>query len=239
MENNEGKINSTSEENVDLSANANSSEGSADVNVSAEDEPKEETIEGSDSNEAAKDGSNANGSPKKKKGFFSSMMGDKGSSTAGTEDAKIREEMEALQSKLAESHDKYIRLFSEFDNYKKRTSRERVELIKTAASDVVSELLPVVDDFERALASFPADQEPDAIRLGVELVYTKLKGILEKQGLKEIEAMGAPFDTDYHEALTNIPSPDESMKGKVLDVIQKGYMLNDKVIRFARVVVGN
>ena len=112
-------------------------------------------------------------------------------------------------------------------------------MIKTAASDVVSELLPVVDDFVRALASFPADQEPDAIRLGVELVYTKLKGILEKQGLKEIEAMGAPFDPDYHEALTNIPSPDESMKGKVLDVIQKGYMLNDKVIRFARVVVGN
>ena len=239
MENNEGKINSTSEENVDLSANANSSEESADVNVSAEVEPKEETIEGSDSNEAAKDGSNANGGPKKKKGFFSSMMGDKGSSTAGTEDAKVREEMEALQAKLAESQDKYIRLFSEFDNYKTRTSRERVELIKTAASDVVSELLPVVDDFERALASFPADQEPDAIRLGVELVYTKLKGILEKQGLKEIEAMGAPFDTDYHEALTNIPSPDESMKGKVLDVIQKGYMLNDKVIRFARVVVGN
>lgn len=239
MENNEGKINSTSEENVDLSANANSSEESADVNVSPEVEPKEETIEGSDSNEAAKDGSNANGGSKKKKGFFSSMMGDKGSSTAGTEDAKVREEMEALQAKLAESQDKYIRLFSEFDNYKKRTSRERVELIKTAASDVVSELLPVVDDFERALASFPADQEPDAIRLGVELVYTKLKGILEKQGLKEIEAMGAPFDTDYHEALTNIPSPDESMKGKVLDVIQKGYMLNDKVIRFARVVVGN
>jgi molecular chaperone GrpE len=239
MENNEGKINSTSEENVDLSANANSPEESADVNVSAEAESKEESIEGSDPSEPAKDGSNANGNPKKKKGFFSSMMGDKGSSTSGTEDAKIREEMEALQAKLAESQDKYIRLFSEFDNYKKRTSRERVELIKTAASDVVSELLPVVDDFERALASFPADQEPDAIRLGVELVYTKLKGILEKQGLKEIEAMGAPFDTDYHEALTNIPSPDESMKGKVLDVIQKGYMLNDKVIRFARVVVGN
>lgn len=239
MENNEGKFNSSSEENVDLSAKTNSSEEPVDVNMSAEPELQEEAIDETEAGEAAKEGTNSNGSPKKKKGFFSSMMGDKGSPSASAEETKAKEEIESLQSKLAESQDKYVRLFSEFDNYKKRTSRERVELLKTAASDVVSELLPVVDDFERAIASFPADQEPDAIRLGVELVYTKLKGILEKQGLKEIEAMGAPFDTDFHEALTNIPSPDESMKGKVLDVIQKGYMLNDKVIRFARVVVGN
>lgn len=157
-----------------------------------------------------------------------------------TETAPELSAEEKLQQENAALNDKYLRLFAEFDNFKRRTQKERVELLQTAGKDVIISLLPVLDDFDRAnkaMENTAADL--DAIREGVALVHNKLKGILSQKGLKEMESINAAFDTDNHEAITKIPAPNEDMKGKVMDVLEKGYTLNDKVIRFAKVVVGS
>lgn len=146
--------------------------------------------------------------------------------------------LEEEKAKYAELNDKYLRLFSEFDNYRKRTAKEKLELTVTASENVIKDILPVFDDFERALQNMEKNGN-EADMQGVTLIFNKLKNVLKTKGLEEIEAMDTEFNTDEHEALTMIPAPDESKKGKVLDVIQKGYKLNGKVIRFARVVVGN
>jgi molecular chaperone GrpE len=148
-------------------------------------------------------------------------------------------ELEELKEKYNDLNDRYLRLYSEFDNFRKRTNKEKLELIKSASEDLIVELLPVLDDFERGLKAFQDHKADPELIAGVELIYTKLLNILKQKGLKPMDAMGKEFDTDYHEALTNIPAPSEDMKGKVVDVIQKGYLLNDKVIRFAKVVVGS
>lgn len=145
---------------------------------------------------------------------------------------------EKLQLENSNLNDKYLRLFAEFDNYKRRTQKERVELLQTAGKDVVVSLLPVLDDFERALKATENATEVAAIREGVMLVQTKLKSILSQKGLKEMESINTAFDTDIHEAITKIPAPSDDLKGKVVDELEKGYTLNDKVIRFAKVVVG-
>ncbi|MDQ7949954.1 MAG: nucleotide exchange factor GrpE [Pedobacter sp.] len=145
---------------------------------------------------------------------------------------------EKLQQENAALNDKYLRLFAEFDNYKRRTQKERIELLQTAGKDVVVSLLPVLDDFERAIKATENATEISAIRDGIVLVQNKLKGILAQKGLKEMESIHTPFDTDIHEAITNIPAPSDDLKGKVIDELEKGYTLNDKVIRFAKVVVG-
>jgi molecular chaperone GrpE len=146
--------------------------------------------------------------------------------------------LEEEKAKFAELNDKYLRLFSEFDNFRKRTAKEKLDLTVTASENVIKDILPVLDDFERALQNMEKNGNESDIQ-GVTLIYNKLKDTLKKKGLEEIEAMNAEFNTDEHEALTMIPAPEEDKKGKVLDVIQKGYKLNGKVIRFARVVVGN
>ena len=146
--------------------------------------------------------------------------------------------MEEFRAKMAEITDKYLRLQAEFDNFRKRTAKEKLDLTTTASENVIKDILPVLDDFERALQNMEKNGN-EADMQGVTLIFNKLKDTLKKKGLEEIEAMDADFNTDEHEALTLIPAPDESKKGKVLDVIQKGYKLNGKVIRFARVVVGN
>ena len=146
--------------------------------------------------------------------------------------------LEEEKVKNAELNDKYLRLASEFDNFRKRTAKEKLEISATAAVIVIKDLLPVLDDFERAIQNMEKNGN-EADLQGVTLIYNKLKNTLKAAGLEEIEAQGADFSTDEHEALTQIPAPDENHKGKVLDVIQKGYKLNGKVIRFARVVVGN
>lgn len=145
---------------------------------------------------------------------------------------------EKLQHENSALNDKYLRLFAEFDNYKRRTQKERVELLQTAGKDVVVSLLPVLDDFERALKATENATEVSAIRDGIMLVQTKLKSILTQKGLKEVESVNTVFDTDLHEAITKIPAPTDDLKGKVVDELEKGYTLNDKVIRFAKVVVG-
>ncbi len=145
---------------------------------------------------------------------------------------------EKLQQQVAELNDKYLRLFAEFDNFKRRTQKERVELLQTAGKDIVVSLLPVLDDFERAIKATEKSTEVAPVREGIELVQTKLRSILTQKGLKEIESINTPFDTDLHEAITQIPSPTQEQKGKVIDELEKGYTLNDKVVRFAKVVVG-
>ena len=146
-------------------------------------------------------------------------------------------EAEGCEDLLAKERDRYLRLFAEFENYKKRTSRERIELFKTAGQDILSALLPVVDDFDRALADL-ATSADEQTRKGVELIYNKLIGILKNKGLERIEvAANDAFDSELHDAITQIPAPTPEMSGKIIDVVQQGYKLGDKIIRFPRVVV--
>lgn len=156
-----------------------------------------------------------------------------------SKEEKLEEKIGELEENLAELNDKYLRLFSEFDNYRKRTTKERLELLDTASSDVINELLPILDDFERAFKANEAKSEEERSNLeGFKLIYNKLKGTLNRRGLEPMKSIGEPFDTDFHEALTNIPAPSDDLKGKVVDEIEKGYTLKGKVIRFAKVVVG-
>jgi len=146
--------------------------------------------------------------------------------------------LESLNSSYNELNDKYLRLFSEFDNYRKRTLKEKVELSKTASAEIIKAILPVVDDLERAISNFPENENNSHFE-GIKLIYSNLKRILEQQGLEETKAMGEPFDTDFHEAVTHIPAATEQDKGKVVEVIKKGYSLQGKIIRFAQVIVGS
>ena len=143
------------------------------------------------------------------------------------------------QLKFAEMNDQYLRLWSEFDNYRKRSARERVEFSKTAASDTFTAILPVLDDFDRAAKAMENADDIAVVKEGMQLIYHKFRNILISKGLEEMNAQGETFDADFHEAITSIPSPDDSMKGKVVDEVEKGYSLNGKVIRFAKVVVGS
>ena len=146
---------------------------------------------------------------------------------------------EKLQDELQGEKDKFLRLFAEFENYKKRTTKERIDLFKTASEDVMVALLPVLDDFERALSHIEEDKEAEELRKGVHLIYQKLLTSLEKKGLVAIKIdKGIVFNADDHEAVTQIPAPTEDLKGKIIDVIEKGYALGDKVIRFPKVVIG-
>ncbi|MDR1672631.1 MAG: nucleotide exchange factor GrpE [Bacteroidales bacterium] len=154
---------------------------------------------------------------------------------AETENVESDEEQ---SDKAAEWQDKYLRLAAEFDNFRKRTLREKTDLIQTAGESVIKELLPVVDDFERGLEVVVKSDDMDAVKTGMSLIYNKLKDFLASRGVCEIAALNEPFNADTHEAVTNIPAPSDDMKGKVMDVIQKGYVLHDKIIRYPKVVVG-
>ncbi|MDG1238252.1 MAG: nucleotide exchange factor GrpE [Flavobacteriales bacterium] len=134
--------------------------------------------------------------------------------------------------------DKYIRLYSEFENYRKRTAKEKIDIITNASENLLKEILPVVDDFERAIVNNEKVSEAETIKEGFELIHNKLYKTLTNQGLKPMDAIEKNFDPDIHEAITKIPAPKNKLKGKVIDVIEKGYTINDKVIRFAKVVVG-
>ena len=147
-------------------------------------------------------------------------------------------EAEKLKAEIAEAKDKYVRLYAEFDNFKRRTSKERIDLLQSAGKDIIVELLPVLDDFERASKAMESATEVEPVKEGVSLIYNKLKNTLQQKGLKEMVSAGTGFDPDLHEAITNIPAPSDDLKGKVVDELEKGYYLNDKVIRFAKVVVG-
>ena len=146
--------------------------------------------------------------------------------------------VEKIQAELDEQKDKYIRLFAEFDNYKRRNAKERIELIQTAGKEVITSLLDVLDDSERAEKQLQTSEDLEEIKKGVGLVFSKLKSTLQSKGLKAMESINTDFDVEKHEAITEIPAPTEKLKDKVVDEVQKGYYLNDKIIRFAKVVVG-
>ncbi len=147
-------------------------------------------------------------------------------------------ELEKATVEAADWKDKYVRLYAEFDNYKRRTSKERIDLLKTANEDLMSSLIPVIDDFDRALKNIPATAETQALREGVKLIHNKFNKTLMQKGLTPINAQGEVFNTELHEAITQIPAPTEDLKGKVVDEVEKGYYLGDKVIRYAKVVIG-
>jgi molecular chaperone GrpE len=147
-------------------------------------------------------------------------------------------ETDNLKMELGEMKEKYIRLYSEFDNFRKRTAKEKIDLAKTASEDVIKSLLSTLDDFERALKAFGDDEQVKLAKEGVEIIYNKLYKTLEAKGLKAMVSIGETFDVELHEAITQIPAPSEDMKGKIIDEVEKGYYLNDKVIRFAKVVTG-
>lgn len=154
------------------------------------------------------------------------------------QEAKSDLEIKELQEKLDAANDKYLRLSAEFDNYRKRTLKEKAELTKSAGEQILEKILPVMDNFERALQSMEMATDVPALREGVQLIYTTFRDFLSQHGVKEIECVNTDFNPDLQEAVTKIPAPSEEMKGKVVDCIQKGYTLYDKVIRFPKVVVG-
>jgi molecular chaperone GrpE len=142
------------------------------------------------------------------------------------------------EEKLAELQDRYLRLTAEYDNFRKRTLKEKIDLQKSGNENLLNALLPIADDFDRGLQSVDEAKDIDAVKEGLDLISEKFKGFLTQQGVKEIEAVNKVFDTDLHEAITKIPAPTKKLKGKVVDVVQKGYMLNEKVLRYAQVVIG-
>jgi len=154
------------------------------------------------------------------------------------EDKEEKKEEPGIEEKMAELQEKYIRLSAEFDNYRKRTLREKMDLQVSAREDILSNILPVVDDFERGMDSVEKATDIDAVKEGLKLIYTKFSSFLTQQGVKPIDAVGKKFDTDLHEAITKIPVESKKKKGKVVDVVEKGYTLKDKVIRYAKVVIG-
>ena len=163
-----------------------------------------------------------------------------------SKESKLKIEIEALNEKISkleadklELNDKFLRLYSEFDNFKKRNNKERLELISTASEKVIVQLLPVIDDFERAISANEKTEDIAAIKSGFELIYNKILGVLKRFDVEEIQAKGLPFDTDFHEAVTNFPAQNEEDKGKVIDVTEKGYKIKEKVIRYSKVVVAN
>lgn len=151
---------------------------------------------------------------------------------------QIVDELEVMAQKCSELNDKNLRLMAEFDNYRKRTLKERMDLLKTASENVLADMLPLVDDFERAIKATETSEDIQAVKDGVDLIYSKFIAFLLQNGVKAIPTENETFNTDLHEAITTFPAPTEDMKGKIIDCASKGYTLNDKVIRFSKVVVG-
>jgi molecular chaperone GrpE len=162
-----------------------------------------------------------------------------GDSEDVSEEQQEISEVDKLQMEVTEAKDKYLRLYSEFDNFRRRNAKERMELIKTASEDLMSDLIPILDDFERAEKAFKEQADDKALAEGFGLIKHKFEKTLTSKGLKAMESEpGIEFDPEIHEAITKIPAPDEKLKGKVVDVIEKGYLLNEKVVRYAKVVIG-
>jgi len=155
------------------------------------------------------------------------------------EEENVPSAADVLKEELATANDRYLRLYAEFDNFRRRTVKEREEARKMEGKDLMVALLPVLDDFDRALRSMDGASDVAPVKEGVELIQNKLKNTLTQKGLKPMDSIGNPFDPELHEAITNIPAPTEEWKGKVIDEMEKGYMLNDKVVRFAKVIVGS
>jgi len=172
------------------------------------------------------------------KGKTSNKNKEKSHKITKEEDHKKNQQIEELREQIEKENDRYLRLSAEFDNFRKRTLKEKADLTKYAGADILLSLLPVIDDFERAIQTLNSAEDAEHAKDGMKLIYNKFQDFLKKNNLQEIDAMHKDFDTDLHEAITKIPAPKKSLKGKIVDVIEKGYMLNGKVIRYAKVVIG-
>jgi molecular chaperone GrpE len=190
---------------------------------------KENTTRGNEGNGSTNDVTNSEDSKKE--------APETGSGSSPTTDNTVNG-VRAVEEKLAEMQDKYIRLSAEFDNYRKRTLREKMELTKYAGENIMLSIIPLMDDFERALKHMDSSTDSTAMKSGIDLIYGKFSDFLKQNGIKEIESLNNNFNVDIHEAVAKAPVDDEGKKGKVIDVIQKGYYLQDKVLRFSKVVVG-
>lgn len=155
-----------------------------------------------------------------------------------TEEVVEKTEIELLQEENDKLNDKFLRLYSEFDNFRKRTAKEKIELIKSAGEGIMKDMLPIIDDFKRAMAHNLEVTDEDSLKEGFQLIFNKFYKTLEAKGLKSVDSKGEVFNADIHEAITKIPAPDKSMKGKVVDVIEEGFYLGDKIIRYPKVVIG-
>ena len=165
-----------------------------------------------------------------------------GNETSNEQDINTQEEVVSkelsAEEKYAELNDKYIRIHAEFDNYRKRTNKEKVDIISNASASVLKDLIPVIDDFERAIQNNDNNDDLESVKEGFHLIFNKYMQIITSKGLKPMDSIGQNFDVEQHEAIANVPAPSKKQKGKVIDAVEKGYTLNDKVVRFAKVVVG-
>jgi len=211
----ENAINAESNENKDVTVEVN-------VNIN------KDNNEPSSENEAVE--TNEEEDSAEKKSWFEKLF--------QSNPSKVKEQIDELTAKNEELKDKYLRLYADFDNYKKRTAKEKMELFDTAGKDIVSAVLPTIDDFERANKALENSDDVAALKEGMQLVYLKLLKTLESKGVKAMESNGAEFNADLHEAITEIPAPSDAMKGKVIDTVEKGYYINEKILRYAKVVVG-
>lgn len=178
-----------------------------------------------------------NNNPQNEQELQNEVQENTAAETSQSTEAAGSNDLKKAQDELADAKDKYLRLYSEFENFRRRTAREKLDLIQSANEKLVNAFLPIIDDFERAEKAFKGSESKEME--GFLLIYTKFKKILDQAGIKVMEAKGTDFNPDLHEAITQVPAPNESQKGKVMDVVENGYLLNDKVIRFAKVVVGN
>ncbi|MDX2415774.1 MAG: nucleotide exchange factor GrpE [Bacteroidales bacterium] len=209
------------------------------------DKLKEDISENTKATDNKKDKASSSNAARSKQAQKNTKKEDKGKkskdSIASDKEEKTdtrSQKKESLEEKLTEAQDKYLRLSAEFDNYRKRTLKEKMDLTKSAGESILSNILPVMDDFDRALQLMDSASDCKSMKDGIDLIYNKFQEFLKSNGIKEIESLNVKFDTDLHEAITKIPAPEKKLKGKVVDVIQKGYYLNDKIIRYAKVVVG-
>lgn len=163
---------------------------------------------------------------------------DESAEKSNKSDSKVPDPLTELQEKYAILNDKYLRLYSEFENFRRRTAKEKLDAMKNAGVDILKEILPVMDDFDRAITANDHNDDMDNVKEGFKLIHHKLHKMLESRGVKPMNAHEKPFDTNFHEAITNIPAPKEELKGKVVDVAEKGYFFHDNVLRYAKVVVG-
>ncbi|MDA3880545.1 MAG: nucleotide exchange factor GrpE [Prolixibacteraceae bacterium] len=201
-----------------------------------EEEIKDKKVEAEESGSIAEDTPEADKSDEKNESTKKSE-GKSKKSRIGKK-SKESDKIKELEDVINQKNDQLLRLQAEFDNYRKRTLKEKMELTKTAGESLLVNILPLMDDFERALQSMSETEKEDAVKQGLDLIYKRFSDFMKQNGVTEIEATGEAFDTDLHEAITKIPAPSDELKGKIVDVIQKGYKLNDKVIRYAKVVIG-
>lgn len=178
-----------------------------------------------------------NNNPQNEQELQNEVQENTAAETSQSTEATGSNDLKKAQDELADAKDKYLRLYSEFENFRRRTAREKLDLIQSANEKLVNAFLPIIDDFERAEKAFKGSESKEME--GFLLIYNKFKKILDQAGIKVMEAKGTDFNPDLHEAITQVPAPNESQKGKVMDVVENGYLLNDKVIRFAKVVVGS